>query len=140
MAFRTKPQIAAELIRLTVALGVVALDWVTADEEYGRNGDFLDELETLGQRYVVEVPVNTTVWTADPAGVRPALRRSGPGADAAEPRVGAERGRGGLGTAARALADLAGPPGGQRAAGVRVRRGAGLGGASPQAPARRSGC
>ena len=67
VAFQTKPQIAAGLIRQTAALGVVTLDWVTADEEYGRNGEFLDELELLGQRYVVEVPVNTTVWTEDPA-------------------------------------------------------------------------
>src|SRR3954463_13484866 len=69
--FRTKPQIAAELIRLTAVLGVVALDWITADEEYGKNGEFLDELEALGHRYVVEVPVTTTVWTADPAGCVP---------------------------------------------------------------------
>jgi SRSO17 transposase len=65
--FQTKPQIAAGLIRQTVALGVVHLDWITADEEYGRNGEFLDEVEGLGLRYVVEVPVNTTVWTEDPA-------------------------------------------------------------------------
>jgi hypothetical protein len=52
-------------------LGVVALDWITADEEYGRNGEFLDELETLDHRYVVEVPVNTTVWTEDPAACVP---------------------------------------------------------------------
>src|SRR3954447_7453906 len=71
LGFRTKPAIAAELIRLTVALGVVALDWITADEGYGRNGDFLDELEALGHRYVVEVPVSTTVWTEDPAGCVP---------------------------------------------------------------------
>ena len=71
VGFRTKPAIAAELIRLTVVLGVVALDWITADEAYGRNGEFLDELETLGHRYVVEVPVNTTVWTEDPAGCVP---------------------------------------------------------------------
>jgi SRSO17 transposase len=71
VVFQTKPQIAAGLIRLTAVLGVVALDWITADEEYGRNGDFLDELETLGHRYVVEVPVNTTVWTEDPAGCVP---------------------------------------------------------------------
>ena len=45
VGFRTKPQIAAGLIRLTVALGVVRLDWITADEEYGRNGEFLDEVE-----------------------------------------------------------------------------------------------
>src|SRR4051794_40466199 len=67
VTFRTKPQLAAGLIRLTAALGVVALDWITADEAYGRNGEFLDEVEALGHRYVVEVPVNTTVWTEDPA-------------------------------------------------------------------------
>ncbi len=39
----------------------------SADEEYGRAGHFLDELETLEQRYVLEVPVTTAVWTADPA-------------------------------------------------------------------------
>jgi SRSO17 transposase len=69
--FRTKPQIAAGLIRQTVVLGIVALDWITADEEYGRNGEFLDEVERLGLRYVVEVPVNTTVWAADPASCIP---------------------------------------------------------------------
>jgi SRSO17 transposase len=65
--FQTKPQIAAGLIRQVMALGVVALDWITADEAYGQNGGFLDEVEGLGLRYVVEVPVNTTVWTEDPA-------------------------------------------------------------------------
>jgi SRSO17 transposase len=69
--FETKPQIAARLIRQTAALGVVDLDWITADEEYGRNGEFLDELETLGHRYVVEVPVTTTIWTEDPAACVP---------------------------------------------------------------------
>ena len=91
---RPSPQIAAGLIRQTAALGVVALDWITADEEYGRNGEFLDEVERLELRYVVEVPVNTTVWTEDPAVVRPAVRRPGPGADAAEPGVGRLGGRG----------------------------------------------
>ena len=54
-----------------MVLGVVTLDWITADEEYGRNGEFLDELETLGHRYVVEVPISTTVWTEDPASCVP---------------------------------------------------------------------
>ena len=49
----------------------MVLDWITADEAYGGNGEFLDELETLGHRYVVEVPVNTTVWTEDPAACVP---------------------------------------------------------------------
>ena len=70
--FGTKPEIAAGLIRQTVALGIVALDWITADEEYGKNGGFLDEVEQLELRYVVEVPVSTTVWTEDPASCVPA--------------------------------------------------------------------
>jgi SRSO17 transposase len=71
VTFGTKPRIAAGLIRQTAALGVVALDWITADEEYGKNGGFLDEVERLELRYVVEVPVNTTVWTEDPASCVP---------------------------------------------------------------------
>jgi SRSO17 transposase len=66
VGFRTKPQLAAELVRGVAVLGEVYLDWVTADEEFGKNGAFLDELEALGQRYVVEVPTSTTVWVADP--------------------------------------------------------------------------
>jgi SRSO17 transposase len=62
VAFRTKPRIASDLIRNVAVLGQVTLDWVVADEEYGRAGHFLDELEQLEQRYVVEVPVTTAVW------------------------------------------------------------------------------
>lgn len=66
ITFQTKPQIAIELLRRTRDNGLLQLDWITADEFYGHNGEFLDELEALQQRYVVEVPVNTTVWTVDP--------------------------------------------------------------------------
>jgi len=38
VTFRTKPQIAAELIRDVAALGQVVLDWVVGDSEYGRAG------------------------------------------------------------------------------------------------------
>ena len=65
--FQTKPQIAAEMIRRTLAAGKARFDWITADELYGANGDFLDALEAMGQRYVVEVKKNTIVWTVDPA-------------------------------------------------------------------------
>jgi len=69
--FRTKPQIAGELVRDVVVTGVVGLDWVTADEAYGQNGELLDELEGLGQRYLMEVPTTTTVWAEDPASCVP---------------------------------------------------------------------
>ena len=67
LPFRTKPQIAATLVRNVAVLGTVKLDWVVADEAYGRDGEFLDELDRLDQRYVMEVPTSTTVWTVDPA-------------------------------------------------------------------------
>ena len=75
--FRTEPQIAVDLLRRTQAPGVVRFDWVIADETYGRNGEFLDNLEALPQRYLVEVPVTTTVWTEDPATAVPAYRGRG---------------------------------------------------------------
>jgi len=71
VAFRTKPRIAADLIRNIAVLGQVELDWVVADSEYGRAGHFLDEMELLEQRYVLEVPVSTVFWTTDPAGCIP---------------------------------------------------------------------
>jgi SRSO17 transposase len=77
LAFRTKPVIAATLIRNVAVLGVVTPDRVMADEAYGRDGEFLDEMDRLGQRYVAEVPKNTTVWTADPAGCVPAYSGRG---------------------------------------------------------------
>jgi len=72
VTFRTKPRIAAELVRDVAVLGQVALDWVVADSEYGRAGHFLDELELLGQRYVLAVPVTSVFWTTDPADCVPA--------------------------------------------------------------------
>jgi SRSO17 transposase len=65
--FQSKPQIAAEMIRRVLAAGKVHFDWITADELYGVSGGFLDALEAMDQRYVVEVKKNTMVWTVDPA-------------------------------------------------------------------------
>lgn len=67
VTFQTKPQIALELLRRTRANGLVRFDWIIADETYGRDGKFREALESDGQRYLVEVPVTTTVWTVDPA-------------------------------------------------------------------------
>jgi SRSO17 transposase len=62
VTFQTKPQIAAAL----VTRSSVRFDWITADEEFGRDGDFLDAMERNGQRYLVEVPCDTTVWLDKP--------------------------------------------------------------------------
>ncbi|OFX13823.1 MAG: hypothetical protein A2Z18_02370 [Armatimonadetes bacterium RBG_16_58_9] len=62
ITFQTKPEIAAAL----VARSTVRFDWLTADEEYGRDGALLDALEEAQQRYLVEIPSDTVVWTTRP--------------------------------------------------------------------------
>lgn len=79
ITFQNKAQIATELLRRTRQQGLVTFDWVIADEWYGQKGEFLDNLEALRQRYVVEVPTNITVWTVDPQTQVPAHEgRRGP--------------------------------------------------------------
>ena len=62
VTFQTKPQIAAAL----VARSSVRFDWIAADEEFGRDGGFLDAMEQRHQRYLLEVPADTTVWAEKP--------------------------------------------------------------------------
>ena len=81
VSFQSKFQIGLALLGRLRANGLVAFDWIIADEWYGQKGKFLDELEALQQRYVVEVPANTTVWTVDPqTQVPPHEGRRGPAA------------------------------------------------------------
>src|SRR4051794_36516028 len=77
VAFQPKARIAADLVRGVAVLGQTALDWVVADEEYGKAGHFHDAMDELGQQYVLEVPVTTTVWTEDPAAGVPAYAGRG---------------------------------------------------------------
>ena len=77
------------MVRNLAVTGTVTLDWVVADSEYGRAGHFLDELELLEQRYVLEVPATWVFWTADPAGSIPAY--SGRGRKPTAPRREAAR-------------------------------------------------
>jgi SRSO17 transposase len=65
VAFRTKPQIALELIDRALANGVRVQAW-TFDEGYGRDTAFLDALEQRGQVFVGEVPTNFRGWLQKP--------------------------------------------------------------------------
>jgi SRSO17 transposase len=72
--FATKVEIARTLLERCQ----VSFDWITADDLYGRNGEWLNALEARGQRYVVEVPSNTRVWIDDPThwlGIKATPRR-----------------------------------------------------------------
>ena len=65
--FRTKPELAGDLVESVRANGLLPYDWIIADEAYGNNGTLLGRLEGMGERYLMEVPVSTTVFTKDPA-------------------------------------------------------------------------
>lgn len=63
--FKAKWQIALELVQRSCAEGV-PLRWITADEVYGRAGEFRDGVAAAGLQYVVEVPSNLMGWTRAP--------------------------------------------------------------------------
>jgi SRSO17 transposase len=65
VSFRTKPQIALELIDRALGNGVRVAAW-TFDELYGRDGKFLDGLEQRQQAFVGEVPRDFHGWVQPP--------------------------------------------------------------------------
>jgi SRSO17 transposase len=62
VTFRTKPQIAIDLIDRALSNGV-RVAWWTFDELYGHDSKFLDALEERKQYLVAEIPTNTRIWT-----------------------------------------------------------------------------
>lgn len=64
--FKTKPELALEMLEVVVAEGTLDFRWVTCDEAYGRDTAFLDSVAELGLWYYAEVPHNTQVWEARP--------------------------------------------------------------------------
>lgn len=65
VVYRKKTDIALDQIRHALANGIRVSAW-TFDEWYGRDGEFLDTLESLGQNYIAEVPANFTGWLYEP--------------------------------------------------------------------------
>ncbi len=63
--YRKKVDIALHQVGRALNNGIRVSAW-TADEFYGRDRDFLDGLEQLGQDYIVEIPSDFTGWTNQP--------------------------------------------------------------------------
>jgi len=63
VVFKPKWRIALELLERSLA-EKVPLRWVTADEEYGRVGEFRDRVAGWGLCYVVEIPSNPSAGSA----------------------------------------------------------------------------
>jgi SRSO17 transposase len=61
--YRTKPQLAWQLLERARALGHLQANWVAADDTYGASPEFRDRLAAAGFWYVLDVPCNTLTWT-----------------------------------------------------------------------------
>jgi SRSO17 transposase len=76
-AFRTRPELASDVIAALHERGVLPFRWVAADEHFGLNTPFLDRVAALGLRYFVEVPRDTRVWLTRPRTAVPAAKPHG---------------------------------------------------------------
>lgn len=66
LAFQTEPDLALDMLRNLVRRGSVPFRWVAADAHFGGIPDFLDAVDSLGKRYLIEVPCDTRVWLHTP--------------------------------------------------------------------------
>ena len=63
--FKTKPELAAEMITDAHLSGLFPASWITCDTAFGNNPEFLDNLPD-DLFYLAEVPSNTHVWKCKP--------------------------------------------------------------------------
>lgn len=75
VTFKTKPQIALDLIDRAKANGIKVMAW-NADELYGRDGYFLDGLDARREAFVVEIPPNAHVWLSKPKVLQKPLKNA----------------------------------------------------------------
>ncbi len=71
LTFKTKPQIALELLEDAKQRGFLRFRWVLADAVYGDTPQFLDGVANLGKWYFAQVSCSTRVWRRRPSVVTP---------------------------------------------------------------------
>lgn len=65
IVFETKLKLAADMITEMAQSKTVRFRWIVADEEFGRDSKFLDQVGSVGT-YFVEIPHDTHVWLTRP--------------------------------------------------------------------------
>jgi SRSO17 transposase len=78
ITFRTRPQLAAELVTTLQQRHDLPFGWVLCDEAYGNNPAFLDAIAALKLSYFAEVPHDTRVWRERPPTAVPTRGTRGP--------------------------------------------------------------
>jgi SRSO17 transposase len=66
VVFRTKLELAGEMLTAAIAHGDLPCGWVTADAAYGESHDLRALVAKLGRWYCFEVRGTAEAWTADP--------------------------------------------------------------------------
>ncbi|MBK9713289.1 MAG: IS701 family transposase [Kouleothrix sp.] len=77
LTFRTKPQLAVDLLQAIAARGILLGRWVAADALYGNAPAFRDAVAALGKWYVTEVSSDQLMWRRTPALIIPAWSGKG---------------------------------------------------------------
>lgn len=78
LTFKTKPEIALELLKDAVRRRHLPFQWVAADALYGDAPHFRDGVAALGKWYFTEVACSTQVWRRRPAVILPPWSGHGP--------------------------------------------------------------
>jgi SRSO17 transposase len=74
LEFRTRTQLAAEMVEAVQTRGELPAHWLTADEAFGEDPAFLDRVAGTGLWYLAEVPRTTPVWPlVEPASGEPRM-------------------------------------------------------------------
>jgi len=77
LTFRTKPQIAVDVLQAIAARGSLLGRWVAADALYGNSPAFRDAIAALGKWYFTEVASDQLIWRRTPALLVPAWSGKG---------------------------------------------------------------
>ena len=77
LSYRSKTELALELLERALELGHLRAGWVAADDAFGMSPSFREDLAALGLRYVLDVPGNTPVWPLEPEWTSPEYQGSG---------------------------------------------------------------
>ena len=76
-AYRSKTELALEMVEQALARGHLRAGWVAGDDAFGMSPPFREGLPALGMRYVLDVPAGFTVWPEAPEWTRPAYPGKG---------------------------------------------------------------
>lgn len=77
-SFKTKPQLAVEMLEEIVKENVIPFRYVAADALYGNSPDFLEAIEKIpGVVYMVSMPRDTLCWVQGPVAMEKTYRYGG---------------------------------------------------------------